>query len=129
MQKFGGPSPISLFELTAKPHSLTPSAFANDVFKPDKRPTADEKDIGRIHLKELLLRVFSATLRRYTRHRCFTNLQQRLLYTFARDISGNRRIVRLPGDVLDVVASYDSALGSLYAVVRSMRRSDSDDIT
>ena len=45
-----------------KPHPLTSSPLANDVLKPDKRAAADEKDIGRVHLKELLLRVFSATL-------------------------------------------------------------------
>src|SRR5262249_1892831 len=126
MQKFGGPSPISLFELTAKPHSLTPSAFANDVFKPDNRPTADEKDIGRIHLKELLLRGFSATLRRYTRHRSFINLQQCLLYTFTRNVSANRRIVCLPGDFIDVVYIHDSTLGFFNVVVCSLQKAEND---
>ena len=55
-------SHLFLRRLTAKPHPFTSSPLANDVLKPDKRAAADEKDIGRVHLKELLLRVLSATL-------------------------------------------------------------------
>src|SRR5262245_13713481 len=121
MQKFGGSSPISLFQLTAKPHSLTSSPFANDVLKPDKRAAADEKDIGRIHLKELLLRMFSAALRRYTRHRPFNNLQQSLLHTFTRNVSGNRWIVRLPRDFIDLIYIDDSTLCFFNIVVRSLQ--------
>jgi hypothetical protein len=126
MQKFGGSSPISFFELTAKPHPFTSSPLANDVLKPDKRAAADEKDIGRVHLKELLLRVLSATLRRHTGHRSFNNLQQRLLHTFTRNVSGNRRIVCLPRDFIDLVYINDSTLGFLNVVVCSLQKAKND---
>src|SRR5262245_3044503 len=126
MQKFGGSSPISLFQLTAKPHPFTSSPFANDVLKPDKRASADEKDIGRIYLKEFLLRVFPATLRGHTRHRSFNNLQQCLLHTFTRNVASDRRIVRLSRDFVDLVYVDDSPLGFFDVVVRSLQKAKND---
>ena len=93
MQQISRPPPISFFQLPAKSHPLAPRPLANDIIEPDERATADEKNIVRIHLQEFLLRMFAAALRGHASHRAFNNLQQRLLYTFARNIASYRRII------------------------------------
>jgi len=45
--------------------------------------------------------------------RTFQNLQQRLLDTFARDVTRDRRILALPGDLVDLVDVDNACLGTL----------------
>src|SRR5690606_36049558 len=85
-------------------------AVADDLLEPRKRAAADEQNVGRIDLQELLLRVLTATLRRDGSGGAFHQLEQGLLHAFARDIAGDRRILRLAGDLVDLVDVDDAVL-------------------
>src|SRR5574339_368813 len=48
------------------------------LVEPDERAAADEEDVGRVDLEELLVRVFAPALGRHVGHRALQDLQQRL---------------------------------------------------
>ena len=77
---------------------------------------ADEQDVGGVDLQEVLVRVLAPALRRNARHRSFDQLQQRLLHALARDVARDRRVVRLPADLVDLVDVDDAALRLLDVV-------------
>src|SRR5205085_1800071 len=58
----------------------------------------------------LLLRMLASTLRRHRRDRALEDLQQRLLYTFARHVARDAWILRLPRDLVDLVDVDDASL-------------------
>ena len=70
-------------------------AVQNDLLEAGEGTAANEKNVGRIDLQKLLLRMLASTLRGYGCDRAFDQLQQCLLDTFARNIAGDRRVVRL----------------------------------
>src|SRR5437764_933473 len=67
-----------------------------------ERPAADEQDVRRVDLDELLVGVLAAPLGRHRRRRPLQDLQQRLLHPFARHIPGDRRVLALAGDLVDL---------------------------
>ena len=85
--------------------------------RPSNAPPQMNRNIGGIHLDEFLVRVLAATLRRYRCYRTFDQLQQGLLYAFTRDITGNRRVFRLAGNLVDFVQVHNAALGFVHIVV------------
>src|SRR5579862_5563264 len=107
-------------------HRLARDAPADDVVQSDERAAADEQDIGGIDLQELLLRMLAAALGRHRRHRALDDLQQRLLYAFARHIAGDRGVVALARDLVDLVDVYDSALASLDVIVGVLQQRQDD---
>src|SRR5690606_28442446 len=98
----------------------------DDLVKTGKSAAADKQDIGRVNLQEFLLRMLAPTLRRYGGDRSFHDLQKRLLNTFTRDIAGNRRIIRLAGNLVDLVNVDDAALGTLDIVVGRLQKLQDD---
>src|SRR5690606_27118174 len=78
-------------------------AAADDLLEPVERPAADEQDVRRVDLHEVLVGVLAPALRRYRRARSLDQLQQRLLHAFAGDVAGDRRVVRLARDLVDFV--------------------------
>src|SRR5260221_9047437 len=100
-------------QVGAKAHRLARDAPPDYVVESDERAAADEQDVGRIDLQELLLRMLAAALGRYRRHRALDNFQQRLLDAFARHVAGDRRVVALSRDLVDLVNIHDAALASL----------------
>ena len=69
-----------------------------------------------IDLQEFLLRMFASALRRHRSDRAFHDLQQSLLHALARHIAGDRRIVRLARNLVDLVDIDDSALRTFDVV-------------
>ncbi|SKW64956.1 Uncharacterised protein [Mycobacteroides abscessus subsp. massiliense] len=63
------------------------------------------------------MRVLAAALRGHRSLRAFQDLQQRLLYTLAGDVAGDRRVFALAGDLVDLVDVDDAGLGTLHVVV------------
>src|SRR5947199_39002 len=63
--------------------------------------------------------MLAAALRRNACHRSFHDFQQRLLHTFARHVAGNRGIVGLARDFVDLVDVDDAALRPLDVVIPS----------
>ena len=91
-----------------------------------KGAAADEQDIGRVDLEELLLRMLAAALRRNRGDGAFHDLEQRLLDALARHIAGDRGIVRLARDLVDLVDIDDAALGALDIVVGRLQQLQDD---
>src|SRR4029077_17480811 len=102
------------------------AAGRNRPFKPRKRSAADEQDVGGIDLQELLLGMLAAPLWRHRGHGALHDLEQRLLHAFARYIAGDRRIVRLAADLVDLVDIEDAAVSALDIVVCRLQQLEDD---
>ena len=93
----------------------------------DERAAADEQDVGRVDLEELLVRMLAAALRRHVGDRAFENLQQRLLDAFARHVARDRRVLVLAADLVDLV-DVDDALLALLDVAAGRLQQLEDDV-
>src|SRR6266850_5167796 len=92
-------------------------AAADDLFKAVERSAADEQDVGGVHLHEVLVGMLAAALRRHGRDRPLDQLQQRLLHALAGNVPGDRRVVGLARDLVDLVDIDDAALRLVHVVV------------
>ena len=92
----------------------------------DERAAADEQDVGRVDLEELLVRVLAAALRRHVGDRAFENLQQRLLDAFARHVAGDRRVLVLAADLVDLVDVDDPLLALLDVAAGGLQQLEDD---
>jgi hypothetical protein len=117
----GGPS-----TLAPKPIDV-PLPRAEMIFsRPGKGAAADEQDVGRVDLQELLLRMLAPALRRHGRDRAFHDLQQGLLHALARHVARDRGIVGLAADLVDFVDIDDAALRPLDIVVGGLQQLQDD---
>src|SRR5205823_8433851 len=80
------------------------------LLEADEGAAADEEDVGRVDLEEFLMRMLAAALRRHVRDGAFEDLQQRLLDAFTRDVAGDRGVLVLPADLVDLVDVDDALL-------------------
>src|SRR5262249_57989958 len=78
-----------------------------------ERAAADEEDVGRVDLEELLVRMLASALRRDVGDRAFEDLQQRLLDAFARHVARDRGVLVLAADLVDFVDVDDALLALL----------------
>ena len=92
---------------------LLADAAVDHLVEADERAAADEEDVGRVDLEELLVRVLAAALRRNVGDGAFQDLQQRLLHTLARDVAGDRGVLVLAADLVDFVDVDDALLALL----------------
>ena len=113
-------------DLGAEAHAGLPDAALDDLVQPDERPAADEQDVRRVDLDELLVRVLAAALGRHVRHRALEDLQERLLHALAGDVAGDRGVLGLAGDLVDLVDVDDAPLGPLHVVVRGLEEPQDD---
>ena len=60
------------------------------------------------------------------RGRALQDLQQRLLHTLARDVAGDRRVLALAGDLVDLVDVDDAGLGLLHVEVSGLDQLEQD---
>jgi hypothetical protein len=60
--------------------------------------------------------VLAAALGRHVRHRALDDLEQRLLHALTRHVAGDRGVLALAGDLVDLV-DVDDALGGPLDVV------------
>src|SRR3954447_8581196 len=91
-----------------------------------ERTAHDEQHVGRVDLDELLVRVLATTLRRHGRGGAFEDLQQRLLHAFTGDVTRDRRVLALAGDLVDLVDVDDAGLGLLDVVVSGLDQLEQD---
>src|SRR5580658_713740 len=82
---------------------LLANAARDDLLQPNECATADEENVCRIDDRELLVRMLASTLRRNVRDRAFEELQQGLLHAFARNIAGDRGVLVLPPDLVNLI--------------------------
>ena len=98
----------------------------DDLLQPGESAAADEQDVGGVDLQELLLRMLAPALRRHRGDGALHDLEQRLLHALARDVAGDRRVVRLAADLVDLVDIDDAALRPLDIVVGRLQQLEDD---
>src|SRR5450756_3032316 len=91
-------------------HRALPYPLLDDPVQAVERPTADKQDVCGVDLDEVLVRVLATTLRWHIGERAFEDLEQGLLHALAGDIARDRRVVRLAGDLVDLVDVDDPCL-------------------
>src|SRR5258705_626408 len=101
-------------------------ARGDDLLEPREGAAADEQNVRGIDLQKFLLRVLAAALRRHGSDRAFHDLQQRLLHTLTRHVTGDRRIVGLAADLVDFVDIDDAALRALDIVIGRLQQLQDD---
>src|SRR5580704_11292903 len=107
-------------------HPVVARALLDDLLEARERTAADEQHVRRVDLDELLVRVLASALRRHRGRGALEDLQQRLLYALARDVTGDRRVLALAGDLVDLVDVDDAGLGLLDVVVRRLDQLEQD---
>src|SRR5262249_20906664 len=101
-------------------------ARGDDLLEPIEGASAHEQDVGGVDLQEFLLWVLAPALRRHRRDRAFHDLEQRLLHALARDVAGDRGVVGLAADLVDLVDIDDPALGTLDIVISRLQQLEDD---
>ena len=105
---------------------LLADAAVDLLVEPDEGAAADEEDVGRVDLEELLVRVLAAALGRHVGDRAFEDLQQRLLHALARDVAGDRRVLVLAADLVDFVDVDDPLLALLDVAAGRLQQLEDD---
>src|SRR5256886_632546 len=98
------------------------SAVEDDLLEAREGTAANEQDIAGVDLQEFLLRVLAAALRRHRGNRALDELQQRLLHALARDVAGDRGIVRFARDLVDLIDVDDAGLRLLDVVIALLQQ-------
>src|SRR5437773_879960 len=70
-------------------HGVLVYAPSDDLFKAIEGTATNEEDIPSVNVDKALLRVFASAFRRDACECAFQNLQQCLLHTFTRDVTGD----------------------------------------
>ena len=105
---------------------LRPIRLLDDLLEPGERAAADEQHVGGVDLDEFLMRVLAAALRRHRGRGALEDLQQRLLDALAGYVPGDRRVLALAGDLVDLVDVDDPGLGLLDVVVGGLDELEQD---
>src|SRR5262249_20633635 len=100
-------------QLGAEAEALLTDAATHDVFQPVEGAGADEQDVGRVDLDQLLLRAIARPVGSDGRVLAFEDLEQRLLHALAADVPRDRRTAAFARDLVDLVDADDAALGLL----------------
>ena len=113
-------------DLGAEADRGRPAARRDDLLQAAEGAAADEQDVGGVDLQELLLRMLAAALRRHRSNRAFHDLEQRLLHALARHVAGDRGVVGLARNLVDLVDVDDAALRALDVVVGGLQQLEDD---
>src|SRR5215813_3109071 len=113
-------------DLRAETHPGSTDSGLDVLVESNKRTTANKQHVRSIDLDELLMWMLATALRRHVGDRAFEDFEQRLLHAFARHVAGDRRILRLPRDLVDLVDVDDAALGALDVVVSGLQQAQDD---
>ena len=110
----------------AESHPAVADPSLDHLVEVRKRAPADEKDVRGIDRQELLVRMLAPTLRRHRGKRPLEDLQEGLLNSLARNVAGDRGVVGLARDLVDLVDVDDSGLGLLHVEVRGLDELEED---
>ena len=91
--------------------------FLYNLFQSIKGAAANEENIGCINLKHFLMRMLSASLRGHIGCCPFDDLKKRLLYAFTGHISGDGNILRLLGNLVNLINIDDSILCAVNVII------------
>src|SRR5262249_1283532 len=113
-------------ELSRVAHSVPSSVFKQLVELggggPLEGAAARAQHLSRVDLQEFLVRMLASAVRGHRRDGAFHDLEQGLLYALARDVAGDRGVVGLAADLVDLVDIDDAALGALDVVVGGLQQ-------
>ena len=87
-----------------------------------KCASSDEKDVGGIHFNEFLVGVFATSLRRHIHLGALEQFEQCLLNAFSGNVPRDGRIVRFPGDLIDLINEDDPSLCRFHIVIRRLQK-------
>ena len=104
---------LVLADVRAEAEAALADAAADDVLEAVEGAGADEQDVRRVDLDQLLLRAVARAVGRDRRVLALEDLEQRLLHALARDVARHRRPAALAGDLVDLVDADDAAAGLL----------------
>src|SRR5690606_13827483 len=111
---------------TVEPDATLAATGLDDLLQPIEGAAADEEDVPRVDLDVILLRMLPAALRRDGGDGALQDLEQSLLHAFTRDIARDARVLRLAGDLVDLVDVDDPALALGQVEVRGLEQTDQD---
>ncbi len=77
-------------------------------------------------MDKFLLRVLPPSCGRDVRNRTFQDFQQCLLHTFTRNITGDRRVLTLAGDLVDLVDVDNPFLRTLHIIICRLKQPKKD---
>src|SRR6516162_3210493 len=113
-------------DLGAKANRGRSPARGDDLLEPIEGTSAHEQDVSRVDLQEFLLRMLASALRRHRRDGALHDLEQGLLNALARDVAGDRGVVGLAADLVDLVDIDDAALSALDVIVGGLQQLEDD---
>ena len=113
-------------DLGVEAHALVAHAIGDDLIQTHKGTAADEQDVGRVDLQQLLLGMLAAAGGRNAGHRALKNLKQRLLNALARNIAGNGEVLGLAGNLVDLVHVDNAHLSALNVTIGSIDELEKD---
>lgn len=111
---------LLLGDFSGEADATSADAAADDVFKAGKRSTADEQDVGGVHLDVLLFGVLAAALWGHVGHSAFEHFQQGLLDALAGDIACDGYVLIGFADLVYFVDVNNAALGCFEIVIRGL---------
>src|SRR6185312_2883002 len=114
------------FHVRLEPERLLADAALDRLVEADEGAAADEEDVARVDLEELLVRMLAPALRRHVGHRAFEDLQERLLDAFARHVARDRGVFVLAADLVDFVDVDDALLALLDVAARGLQELQDD---
>ncbi len=117
---------VLVVQLGAEADAVLADPARDDVFEPGERSGDDEQHVRRVDLDELLVRVLATALRGHRRDRALEDLQERLLDALPRHIAGDRRVLGLAGDLVDLIDVDDAGLGALRVEVGRLDELEED---
>lgn len=125
-QDLAGAPVVGAAHIGAEADRRALAACGDDLLEPGEGAAADEQDVGGVDLQELLLWVLATALGRHRGDRPLHDLEQSLLHALAGDVAGDRGVVRLAADLVDLVDVDDAALRPLDVVVGRLQELQDD---
>src|SRR5439155_5984028 len=113
-------------ESRAEAHRLFADARLDDLLETLERAAANEENVRRVDLDEVLMRVLATALRRNIGDGSLEYFQERLLDTLSGDVPGDRRVVALARDLVDLVDVDDPALRAVEVKVGRLDEPEQD---
>ena len=126
LEETGGAPPGRRWASRAEADPALADALLDDLLEPLEGAAADEQDVAGVDLDVFLVRVLAAALRRDVGDGALDDLQERLLHALAGDVAGDRRVVGLARDLVDLVDVDDAALGALDVEVGGLDEAQQD---
>ena len=109
-------------DICAKTHGFSIGALFYYLVKPIKGAAADKEDVGGIHLYKLLVGMLAPALGRNICNRTLQQLQHRLLYALAGNITGNGGVLAFSCNFINFIDVDYAFFGALHVKVSRLQK-------